>query len=95
MLHKKGDFIFLASVISNSCEWENAAEIVHLTTFVRLIRRAAFRGKGVDQFLASKIYTAGFKHTDWQYSSRPILSFQQWLDVPRRISDWRAVILMS
>ena len=48
------------------------AEIAHFTTVARLIRGAAFRGMGVDQFLASEVYTAGFKQTDWRYSSRPI-----------------------
>jgi hypothetical protein len=77
MLQQKGDFIFLASVISNSCKGENVAEIAHLSTVARLIRRAAFRGMGVNQFLASKTYRAGFKHADWRSSSRPILSFPQ------------------
>src|SRR6516165_2655221 len=94
MLHKNGDFIFLASVISNSCGWQKVAEIAHLSTVARLICRAAFRGMDVHQFLASKIYPASFKQPDWRYSSRPILSFQQWADVPRRIRDWPQVILM-
>jgi hypothetical protein len=90
MLQKNGDFIFRASVISNSCAWQNVAEIGHFTTDARLIRRAGFRGMGVDQFLASKIYTAGFKQTDWRYPSRPILPFRQWVDVRRGIGDWPA-----
>ena len=67
MLHKNGDFIFRAPVISNSCVWQNVAEIALFTTASRLIRRAAFCGMGVDQFLASKIYMAGFKQTDWRH----------------------------
>ena len=55
MLQKNGDFIFLASVISNSCAWKNVAEIAHFTIVARLIRRAAFCGMGVDQFLASRV----------------------------------------
>jgi hypothetical protein len=47
MLQKNGDFIFRASVISNSCAWQNVAEIGHFTTDARLIRRAGFRGMGV------------------------------------------------
>jgi hypothetical protein len=54
MLQRDGDFIFLASVISNSCAGPNVAEIGHFSTVARLIRRAAFRGMGVHQFLASK-----------------------------------------
>jgi hypothetical protein len=49
---------------------------------------------GVDQFLASEIYPTGFKQPAWRYSSRPILSFQQWADVPRRIRIGLQVILM-
>src|ERR1700730_10055237 len=90
MLQKKGDFIFLASVISNSCAGQNVAKLGHFTTVARMICRAAFRGMGVHQFLASKIHTAGFKQTDWGYSSSPILSFRQSGDVPRRIGDWAA-----
>jgi hypothetical protein len=41
-------------------------------------------------FLRAKIHTAGFKQTDWGYSSSPILSFRQSGDVPRRIGDWPA-----
>jgi hypothetical protein len=55
MLQKNGDFIFLASVISNSCAWKNVAEIAHFTIVARLIRRAAFCGMGVDQFPASRV----------------------------------------
>jgi hypothetical protein len=55
MLQKNGDFIFLASVISNGCGWQNVAEIAHFTTVARSIWRAAFRGMRVHQFLASKI----------------------------------------
>src|ERR1700747_2332967 len=90
MLHKDGDFIFRAPVISNSCVWQNVAEIALFTTASRLIRRAAFCGMGVDQFLASKIYMAGFKQTDWRHSSSPILPFRQWVDISRRIRDWPA-----
>src|ERR1700745_3043186 len=54
----------------------NVAEIALFTTASRLIRRAAFCGMGVDQFLASKIYMAGFKQTDWRHSSSPILPFR-------------------
>jgi hypothetical protein len=54
MLQKNGDFIFLASVISNSCAGQNVAKLGHFTTVARLICRAAFRGMGVHQFLASK-----------------------------------------
>jgi hypothetical protein len=87
MLQKNGDFIFLASVISNSCGWQNVAKIAHFTTVARSICRAAFRGMGVHQFLASKNTHGGFKQTDWGYSSSPILSFRQSGDVPRRIGD--------
>jgi hypothetical protein len=55
MLQKNGDFIFLASVISNSYGRQNVAEIAHFSTAARLICRAAFRGMRVHQFLASKI----------------------------------------
>jgi hypothetical protein len=41
-------------------------------------------------FLRAKIHPAGFKQTDWGYSSSPILSFRQSGDVPRRIGDWPA-----
>jgi hypothetical protein len=41
-------------------------------------------------FLRAKIHMAGFKQTDWGYSSNPILSFRQSGDVPRRIGDWPA-----
>jgi hypothetical protein len=59
-----------------------------------LICRAAFRGMAKINFLASGIYSVGFKQPDWRHSSRPILSFRQWADVPRRIRDWPQGILM-
>src|ERR1700688_3353458 len=85
-----GIFIFLASVISNSCAGQNVAKLGHFTTVARLNCRAAFRGMGCINFLRAKIHTAGFKQTDWGYSSSPILSFRQSGDVPRRIRDWPA-----
>ena len=94
MLHKNGDFIFRAFVISNSCGWQKVAEIAHLSTIARLICRAAFCGIAWINFLRARLYAAGFKQPDWRYSSRPILSFQQWADVPRRSRDWRQIILM-
>ena len=54
MLQKNGDFIFLASVISNSCARQNVAKLGHFSTVARLICRAALGGMGVHQFLASK-----------------------------------------
>src|ERR1700681_2460353 len=90
MLQKNGDFIFLVSVISNSCAGQNVAKLGHFTTVARLICRAAFRGMGVHQFLASKNTHGRFQATDWGYSSSPILSFRQSGDVPRRIGDWPA-----
>jgi hypothetical protein len=54
MLQKNGDFIFLASVISNSCAGQNVAKLGHFSTVARLICRAAFLGMGAHQFLASK-----------------------------------------
>jgi hypothetical protein len=69
MLQKKGDFIFLASVISNSCGWQNVAEIAHFSTVARPVCRAAFRGMRVHQFLASK--------NKRQLSSKPIGAIRQ------------------
>jgi hypothetical protein len=46
-------------------------------------------------FLRAKIRTAGFKQTDWGYSSSPILSFRLSGDVPLRIGDWPAGYRLS
>jgi hypothetical protein len=54
MLHKTGDFIFRASVISNSCGWQKVAEMAHFTTVARLICRAAFRGMAWINFLRAR-----------------------------------------
>src|SRR6516225_9173290 len=54
MLHKNGDFIFRASVISNSCGWQKVAEIAHFATVARLICQAAFRGMAWINFLRAR-----------------------------------------
>jgi hypothetical protein len=54
MLHKTGDLIFLASVISNSCGWQKVAEIAHFSTVARLICRAVFRGMAWINFLRAR-----------------------------------------
>jgi hypothetical protein len=56
MLQKNGDFIFRASVISNSCGWQKVAEMAHFTTVARLICRAAFRGMAWINFLRARLY---------------------------------------
>src|ERR1700731_1898529 len=71
MLPKNGDFIFRASVISNSCGWQKVAEIAHFTNRCAIDLPSSVPWHGVDQFLASKIYPIGFKQPNWRYSSRP------------------------
>ena len=63
------------------------AEIAHFTTVARLIRRAAFRGMGVHQFLASKNTHGRFQANRLGLFVKPNLSFQQSGDVPCRIGD--------
>src|SRR6516164_4438523 len=94
MLHKNGDFIFRASAISNSLRVAESGRNSASFNRCAIDLSSSVPWHGVDQFLASKIYPAGFKQPDWRYSSRPILSFQQWADVPRRIRNWPQVILM-
>src|SRR5258708_24328497 len=70
MLHKNGDFIFLSSVISNSCGWQKVANSAFYNRCA-IDLPSSVPWHGVDQFLASKIYPIGFKQPDWRYSSRP------------------------
>jgi hypothetical protein len=91
MLHKNGDFIFRASVISNSCGWQKVAEIAHFTTVARLICRAAFRGMAWINFLRAR-------YTRWVSSNLIGAIRQGHFVIPaaghRRIRDWPQVNLM-
>ena len=88
MLQKNGDFIFLASVISNSCAGQNVAKLGHFTTVARMICRAAFRGMGVHQFLASKNTHGRFQANRLGLFVKP--NFVIPADAARDIGDWPA-----
>jgi hypothetical protein len=94
MLQKNGDFIFLTSVISNSCGWQNVAEIAHFSTVARSICRAAFRGMRVHHFFASEIKRQ-LQANRLGLFVKPHFVFPAVgrMSLPR-IGDWPQVILM-
>ena len=76
---------------SRALRWcSGAAAVVVVGAGRPLYERRTCAAHGGMSGLPPSIYTADFKQADWRYSSRPILSFQQWVDGARRIRDWAA-----